>query len=287
MVLLNHEKMARQPAIKYPKISKEQMKLFYRHYGEGPPLVILHGIFGLSDNWVSIGKKLAEKFSVYIPDQRNHGQSPHSDAFDYDVLSGDLEEFIRTHELENPVLIGHSMGGKVVMKYALENPEPINRLVVVDMSPRKYSPRLFHQKMIAAMLSVDFAATDSRTEIEEQLALSIPQPSIRQFMLKNLYRPERSTLAWRPNLEAISNNLAEVFEAIVSSNPYLGPSLFVRGGESDYITDSDRPAIKLLFPNSSIETIAGASHWVHSDKPDELCALFSWFLGKDCEFRTT
>ncbi|HRY99509.1 MAG TPA: alpha/beta fold hydrolase [Bacteroidales bacterium] len=261
------------------------MELFYRHFGEGQPLIILHGVFGLSDNWVTFGRKLAERFSVFIPDQRNHGQSPHSSAFDYEVLSADLQEFIQRHEMERPVLVGHSMGGKVVMKYALEHPEEVDRLIVVDMSPRKYSPRLIHQRMIAAMQAVDFSRVDSRNAVEEELAHTIVQPGIRQFILKNLYRPERSTLAWRPNLDAISENLSSIFDAVSSAHPFPGPTLFVAGGESDYITEADRPVIRSLFPNSSIETIPGATHWVHSDAPDELCALFSWFLGKDCDFR--
>ncbi|MBE0640883.1 MAG: alpha/beta fold hydrolase [Bacteroidales bacterium] len=261
------------------------MELFFRHFGEGQPLVILHGIFGLSDNWVTFGRKLAERFSVYIPDQRNHGQSPHSDAFNYDVLAADLHEFILRHELKRPVLVGHSMGGKVVMKYALEHPEEVDRLIVVDMSPRKYTPRLIHQRMVAAMQAIDFDVTDSRTAVEERLAETITQPGIRQFILKNLYRPERSTLAWRPNLDAINQNMTEVFEAVTAARPFPGPTLFVAGGASDYITEGDRPTIKALFPDSSIETIPGASHWVHSEFPDELCALFSWFLGKHCDFR--
>lgn len=261
------------------------MELFYREYGEGQPLVILHGIFGISDNWVTIGKRLAEKFHVYIPDQRNHGQSPHSPSFDYNVMAGDLEEFLDTHALDNPVIIGHSMGGKVAMKFTLENPDMVDRLIVVDMSPRKYPPRLIHQKMISAMLAIDFNVTDSRNEIEEMLSVSIPNKRIRQFILKNLYRPERSRLAWRPNLEAINNNLSEVFEGIDSLEEFTGPAMFVGGGESDYITEEDHPLIEELFPNAEIRILEGASHWVHADKPDELCALFSEFLGKHCEFK--
>lgn len=248
-------------------------------------MVILHGIFGISDNWVTIGKRLAEKFHVYIPDQRNHGQSPHSPAFNYDVMAGDLEEFLDDHDLENPVVIGHSMGGKVAMKFALEKPGRIGRLVVVDMSPRKYPPRLIHQKMIAAMLSIDFSITDSRKEIDELLSTSVPNYRIRQFIMKNLYRPERSTLAWRPNLDAINNNLSEVFEEIDSNDPYPEPAMFVAGGNSDYITKEDYPLIRQLFPQAEIKVLEGASHWIHADKPDELCALFSEFLGKHCEFR--
>lgn len=261
------------------------MELFYRHYGEGQALIILHGLFGVSDNWVTIGKRLAEKFSVYIPDLRNHGQSPHSEIFDYDAMVEDLDEFIDRHSLKTPVLIGHSMGGKVAMKYTLENPERIDRMIIVDMGPRKYDPRLIHQKMLGAMLSIDFGVTDSRTEIDKLLTRDVPETHIRQFILKNLYRPERSTLAWRPNLDAINNNLTEVFEGIENHSSFDGPVMFVAGGRSDYITEKDHARILELFPQAIINTIAGASHWVHSEEPEALCAMFSSFLGKNCSIQ--
>ena len=260
------------------------MELFYRHFGSGQPLVILHGIFGISDNWVTIGKRLAEKFSVYIPDQRNHGQSPHSAAFDYHVLAADLEEFLDQHALEDPVIIGHSMGGKVAMRFAMDQPERLHRLVVVDISPRRYPPRPIHQAMLSAMLSVNFDAVRSRSEVASLLEVSVPNPRIRQFILKNLYRPEHGSLAWRPNLNAINEHLADIFEGFDSGIPYDGPALFVAGGRSDYITEEDHSLIRKLFPQASIEVIPEASHWVHADQPDALCALFSRFLEKHCSF---
>ena len=258
------------------------MKLFYRHYGEGHPVIILHGIFGISDNWVTIGKKLAEKFSVYIPDQRNHGQSPHSATFNYFALSDDLLEFIKEHNLENPVIIGHSMGGKVAMTFALEHPEMVEKLVVVDISPRKYPGRNVHFEMINAMMDVDFDKIVSREEVSIQLAASIPNERIRLFVMKNLYRKTRNTFDWRLNLEALSANMDYVFEGVESSDTYDGPVLFVRGGKSDYIADADIPLISKLFPAFRLQTIPNASHWVHADSPSELCALLSLFLGKEC-----
>ncbi len=258
------------------------MKLFFRHYGEGQPVIILHGIFGVSDNWVSIGKKLAEKFSVYIPDQRNHGRSPHSVAFNYYALADDLLEFIREHKLEKPIIIGHSMGGKVAMTFTLEHPEMVEKLVVVDISPRKYPGRNVHFDMITAMMKVDFDHVETREDVEKQLVESIPDKRIRLFVMKNLYRKTRHTFDWRLNLEALSANMDFVFDGVESSDTYSGPTLFIRGGLSNYIQDSDTPLIKDLFPNAKIQTIEGASHWVHADNPDELCRLFSLFLGKEC-----
>lgn len=261
------------------------MKLFYRHFGKGQPVIILHGIFGVSDNWVTIGRKLAEKFSVYIPDMRNHGQSPHSDTFNYVAMMEDVEEFIKEHDLENPVLIGHSMGGKVAMYYALEYPEKVNSLIVVDISMRKYPRRSGHIEMIEAMLDVDFSKVEKREDVDEQLATPIPSKPIRLFVMKNLERSGQQEFKWRINLEALSNNIEHVFEGVNHPGIYENPTLFIRGGESDYISDEDMEKISLHFPGAELETIEGASHWVHAEKPDELCALFSEFTGKTCEFK--
>lgn len=258
------------------------MKLFYRHFGEGRPVIILHGIFGISDNWVTLGKRLAEKFSVYIPDQRNHGQSPHSPTFNYYALAEDLHEFIHEHGLERPVIIGHSMGGKVAMSYALEHPEMVEKLVVVDISPRRYHGRNVHFDMINAMMAVNFDAVHSRDEIARLLEASIPSKRIRLFVMKNLYRKTKTTFDWRLNLEALSANLDYVFGWEENTGVFDGPALFVRGGKSDYILDEDIPLIRRMFPQAEIETIPKASHWVHAEAPAELCRQFSLFLGKEC-----
>lgn len=258
------------------------MKLFHRHFGQGQPLIILHGVFGISDNWVTLGKRLAEKFSVYIPDLRNHGQSPHSPTFNYMAMADDLLEFIEDHNLTNPMIIGHSMGGKVAMTFALEHPEMVNKLVVVDISPRKYPGRNVHFDMISAMMSVNFEAVSTREEVEQLLLQSIPDKRIRLFVMKNLYRKTRHSLDWRLNLPSISANMDYVFDGIESSAKYTGPTLFIKGGNSDYIKDEDTALIHKNFPEASVQTIAGASHWVHADAPAELCRLFSMFLGKEC-----
>lgn len=261
------------------------MKLFYRQYGEGQPVIILHGVFGVSDNWVTIGRKLAGKFSVYILDLRNHGQSPHSDTFNYIAMMEDLQEFIEDHQLENPILIGHSMGGKVAMYYALEYPDHVNSLIVVDISMRKYPHRSTHIKMIDAMLAVDFDKAASREDVEQQLEASIPSKPIRLFVMKNLERVGNNTFKWRINLQALSDNIARIFEGVEHPGIYENPALFIRGGKSDYISDDDMDKISTHFPGAQLETISGASHWVHAEKPDELCALFSDFTGKTCEYR--
>jgi esterase len=260
------------------------MKLFYRHYGEGQPIVILHGILGISDNWVSIGRRLAEKFEVFIPDQRNHGQSPHSDTFSYYALVDDLFEFIEDHQLSKPILIGHSMGGKVAMNYTLEHPHWIDKLIVVDISVRNYPARRQHLDIMDAMLSIDFDQLSTREEIEKIINEKIKSTSVAGFIMKNLCRIGKNRLAWRLNLKSIYQNIENVFEGV--ELPYTSdiPVLFIKGGASDYILDEDVPLILQKFPNAIFKTIENASHWVHADAPDALCKSLSEFLQKDCEF---
>lgn len=244
------------------------MQLFYRTYGKGKPFIILHGLFGLSDNWVSFAKKIAELgFRVYVLDQRNHGRSPHSPNFNYLALVDDLFEFIDEHELEDAVILGHSMGGKVAMRFALENPDYLSKLIVVDISLRQYPPRDYHQKVIRAMKKVDFSNIKNRRDVEAILAEDIDSQRIRQFIMKNLYRKGKNELAWRMCLDAIANNLDEMFDGIVPENPLEKPTLVVRGGKSDYVLDSDLPLLKEAFPRSTIRTIPNATHWVHAEAP--------------------
>lgn len=260
------------------------MKLFYRQFGEGRPVIILHGLFGLSDNWVSIGKRIATEFAVYIPDLRNHGQSAHSPTMNYPALTDDLLEFIEEHDLENIILIGHSMGGKVAMNFALDHPELLAQLVVIDISPRRYPARSVHSDIINAMLSVNLEQVSSRSQVEVLLQKALPDVRIRQFILKNLYYRAPGKPAWRPNLEAIQNNLEFIFDGIPPGRTFLKPSLFVRGGLSDYITPQDESLIREMFPLAQIKTIPSATHWVHADAPKELCRLLSASLGKECAF---
>lgn len=261
------------------------MKLFYRKLGDGHPVIVLHGIFGISDNWITIGRRLAEKFAVYLVDQRNHGQSPHSPTFNYPAMVDDLYEFIEEHELEDPVLIGHSMGGKVAMNFAMDYPALVNKLILVDMSPRQYKPRPIHSTMISAMMSVNFDVSNTRKDVEDHLALTIGYPGIRMFLMKNLQRVGKNRFEWRINLEAITNNLNEIFKGVDQRKTFEGPTLFVRGGKSDYVQDKDFELIKKLFPNSEIETLEEASHWLHADAPEKLCAIFSEYLEKECVYR--
>jgi len=257
------------------------MELFFRRYGkEGDqPLIILHGLFGISDNWVTFGRRIADEgFDVIIPDQRNHGQSPHSDSFNYLALTDDLFELIDTLEIDQPVLLGHSMGGKVAMRFALENPGLVKRLEIVDISLKAYGDRPHHRNIIRAMQSVDLSIVKSRGEVEKQLQDKVREERIRQFLMKNLHWKDKDTLEWRINLDGIAANLGQMFDAITTSEQYGKPSLFIRGGASDYILPKDYPQIRSNFPNAEIFTIEGASHWVHAEAPEQFYQLSSGFL---------
>ncbi len=242
------------------------MDLFYRKYGnEGDqPIIILHGIFGISDNWVTYARRIAmEGFEVFVVDQRNHGQSPHSENFNYLALTDDLFDFIDEHEIEDPIIIGHSMGGKVAMRFALENPHLVKKLVVVDITLKAYGPRDNHKSILKAMKAVDLKSINNRREVEEVLTRYIPEIRIRQFILKNLHRKDKNEYEWRINIDGLEKNIDQMFDAIDTIVKFEKPTLFIKGGASDYILLEDFPKIRYNFPNADIVTIAGASHWVH------------------------
>ena len=255
------------------------MELFYREYGTGKPLIILHGLLGISDNWVAFARRLSEKgFRIMIPDQRNHGQSPHHPVLNYYALTDDLSEFIETHHLEKPVILGHSMGGKVAMRYTLEHPASVDRLIVVDTSLRTYYRFNYHLKLIDAMLSVDFSVSKTRSDVEDRLREKIQDERLIFFLLKNLFWKEKGKLGWRPNLQAISYHVDSMYDGVFYSTRFNRPALFIRGGQSDYILDEDIPGILQNFPQAEIITIEQGTHWVHADEPEAFYNLVNNFL---------
>ncbi|NVN94622.1 MAG: alpha/beta fold hydrolase [Bacteroidetes bacterium] len=254
------------------------MELFYRTYGEGQPIIILHGLYGMSDNWVTHAKLLSEKYKVYIPDMRNHGQSGHSDLFNYNLMAEDIGEFIQMHNLENPIIMGHSMGGKVAMSFALDNPNRVSKLIVVDMSMRAYKQNDFNYQLIYALLDIDFTKIKSRKEIEERLDQTLQNQRIRMFLMKNLYWTDQKILSWRFNIKAIFDNIDAVFEGIQSTQQFDKPCLFIRGGESDYVSDEDFTQIQHNFPQAILKTIHKAGHWVQADEPEIFMTILQNFL---------
>ncbi len=256
------------------------MKLFFRRFGAGKPVIILHGLFGLSDNWVTFAKQLGEHYQVFIPDLRNHGLSPHSKVFDFPSMEDDVIGMLEDNHLEDIYLIGHSLGGKTAMFLSLHHPEIVKKLVVVDISLRKSPPNREHQQLLNAMMAVDFNVARSRSDVEKQLSVSVKSPKIRQFLLKNVYWRDRNSLDWRLNLRAINDNLLTIFEGVDVTGSYAGPTLFIRGGMSDYIRKDDADDLKMKFPGAVMNTIANASHWVHADAPGEFYTLVKDFLDR-------
>jgi esterase len=256
------------------------MNLFFRQSGKGDPMIILHGLFGLSDNWVTIAKRLSERFMVYIPDLRNHGQSPHSPVFTLDALVEDLEEFIDEQHILRPILVGHSLGGLVAMQFSLHDPELVGKLVVVDISLRRNRDYSEHRQLIDAMKKVDFSLASVRSDVERQLMESIPSARIRQFLLKNVYWRDKNTMGWRLNLDVLEESLPLEINDPDPTKKFSGEALFIRGEKSGYLTDEDLPEIYRKFPNAELSTIPGAGHWVHADAPEEFLASVNRFLSK-------
>lgn len=243
------------------------MKLFARTVGTtGTPIIILHGIFGTSDNWLGIAKAFAETNRVFLLDQRNHGQSPWSDEFDYQVMAADLLEFIKDHDLENPIIIGHSMGGKTVMQFGLNYPGIAQKIIVVDIAPKFYP--VHHTQILAGLNSVDLLAIQSRNDANEHMKRFEENEGVRQFLLKNLYRNADGQFAWRINLAVITKNIDVVGHELFVKNACETNTYFIKGGNSHYIQPEDERYIAEIFPNFELIEIPNAGHWVQADQPE-------------------
>ncbi|MGB0177821.1 MAG: alpha/beta fold hydrolase, partial [Owenweeksia sp.] len=214
--------------------------------------------------------------TVHLLDMRNHGKSPHSDEFSYELMSDDLLEYMEEHHIDTALIIGHSMGGKVGMLFSVLNAERVKKLVVADIAPKPYEPH--HQKIIGALQSLDLEEIGSRGEAEEAFGSQIEEPGTRQFLLKSLYWKEKGKLDWRFNVPVIAREIKKVGDALPSNAIFNGETLFIRGGESWYIQDDDEEMILEHFPKASVETIEGAGHWLHAEKPEEFYRTVSAFL---------
>ena len=250
------------------------MKLFSRVLGQGEPIIVLHGLFGSSDNWLTQAKLLANHFKIFSLDLRNHGQSPHSDDFDYPSMAKDLEEFIDTNELHDPVIIGHSMGGKAAMNFALAHPEKLSKLIVVDIAPKAYN--LEHYTIAEGLKAIPVDKVSSRNEADEILAQHVPESDVRQFLLKNLQRKSGGGFSWKINLPVITDKLANIGVDLQFPGSFGKPTLFIRGSRSKYIRDEDWDRIKEVFPNAELESM-DTGHWVQAEKPQEFAdAVIKW-----------
>lgn len=252
------------------------MQLHFKTIGEGKPLIILHGVFGSGENWLTVSKQFAPHFQVFMVDQRNHGRSPHSSDFSYRLMVQDLADFARQHGLAKFDLIGHSMGGKVAMKFAASHPEMLEHLVVVDIAPRYYKPH--HDEVIAGLKAVDLQHTKSRMEAEAAMAHHIAEQDTRQFLLKNLYRTDDGSFAWRINLPVLEKAVSEIGEPLEDPAVVEVPTLFVKGENSRYISEQDKEQIKAQFSDSKIITIENAGHWVQAEQPSAFADAVLAFL---------
>ncbi len=251
------------------------MLLNYKTFGEGEPLIILHGLFGSLDNWVTLGKKFGEDFKVFLVDQRNHGQSFHDDLFSYEQMAEDLCQFMGDLDISKAHIIGHSMGGKTAMEFTRQHPEKVDKLIVADIGPKFYP--VHHTEILKAFYSVPIDQLTSRKEADDILENSIKDFGTRQFLLKNLSR-EGSGFKWKMNLDIIAKNIEEVGKALNQNSIINNDTLFLRGGNSDYVLNDDFNLIHSVFPNSKVDTIEGAGHWLHAEKPSDFYQRVIQFL---------
>lgn len=267
------------------------MKLYHRKLGEGPPLIIVHGLYGMSDNWMTVAREVSPHFTVWLPDLRNHGRSPHDPKIDFDSMKDDLVEFMDEHGIEKASILGHSMGGKVVMHLAESAPERFTAMIVVDVSPRAYSAEsrsngetIDHATIIESMMSIDTTRAKNLGEIETQLSWYIPSARVRKFLLKNIHRDKQGHYQWTLNLKVLLDALPDLFSGI-DVKKYEGgrgitgfPVLFVRGEKSAYIGEEDHALIRKVFPDAEITTIPNAGHWLHAEQPALLVKTILYFL---------
>lgn len=260
------------------------MKLFFRKYGDGPPLIILHGLYGSSDNWVTIAGKISSHFTVYLPDLRNHGNSPHSDIHNYDSLSDDIIEFAQDQKLTKFFLAGHSMGGKAAAAFALKKPELLSGLIIIDIPvfpDSESSGRAMneHLEILQAILSADLQGTKKRDDIDAVLAVKIHSPAVRALIMKNLQRIPEGSFRWKINAGTLLKNLGEITGGLPAG--YTGtdqvtgfPVIVLKGEHSDYVSEKGFREITKLFPGAELRIIKKAGHWVHADNPEAVIKEF-------------
>ncbi len=266
------------------------MELYYRKTGSGKPLIILHGLYGSSDNWLSIGNSLADRFEVYLVDLRNHGRSPHDQVHTYEAIREDLLGLIDKLGLDKVVLAGHSMGGKAAICFTQHYPDRIEKLIVIDIAPKSYKDLyrhepLNHHDILTAMKNIDMSSASTRRDVDNMLAAKIKSERIRSFLMKNLGRGDNNKYEWKLNLEVLLRELDSIMDGVNkncfdTASPVTNiPVLFIRGSKSPYILDEDMEFIKRIFPSAELETIPDAGHWLHAEQPVAFTDAFLKFAG--------
>ncbi len=266
------------------------MKLFFRQLGEGNPLVILHGLYGSSDNWMTVGRHLSSNFKVILVDQRNHGRSPHSPNHTYKLMVQDLVELLDDLSIDKATIIGHSMGGKVAMLFASLNPQRLRSLVVVDILPTSYTDEdlgfgqlKVHGNILSAMLMLNPESINSRDELDKTLAKSIKDIAVRQFLLKNFKRNDHGTFSWTLNVDALSKNLIALMSEVLpteGSSIIKTPTLFIKGQNSNYIHPKGEDELPKYFANFHMVTVPNAGHWLHAENTEYFLRVLDEFFMK-------
>ena len=260
------------------------MELYYRAFGKGYPVLVFHGLYGSSDNWQTIGKQLSDKHTVIIPDLRNHGQSFHSDEMDFESMSHDILKLYKKLNLKKCIVMGHSMGGKLAMKLALDHPERVEKLIIIDVAPKSYLKGYskhyeFHKNVVNIMNSMDLSSIGSRREAEDIMKQRLLSERTVKFLLKNLKSDKKEGFKWRLNMNAIHRNLYKLIDGNEEeAGSYIDPALFIKGANSDYILENDYELIYKIFPKADIQSIENAGHWVHAEQPEKFLEIIKQFI---------
>lgn len=244
-----------------------------RTLGKGKHLLVLHGLYGSSDNWVSIGRKLSDYFTVHLIDLRNHGNSFHHEEHNYNCMCHDVLNYLQTHNIKQCSLVGHSMGGKVAMLFSITYPQMVEKLIVLDIAPKNYTNHISkHLLLIKTMQSIEVDKIKNRSKIADIAIKTLKEEKLVHLLLKNIYRNKAGTFSWKLNLSALQNNILNISGGTENwqKKPVSIPTLFLKGEKSEYLNNEDCFFMQLFFSSFEVNTVLGAGHWLHAEKPKEI-----------------
>jgi len=254
------------------------MDLFYRESGSGMPVIMIHGLMGMSDNWIPVARGLSGNYRMVMPDLRNHGNSPHHKEFNLNVLTENIFALCQKLKIDSAVFIGHSLGGRIAMAVALQKPKLVRKLIVEDIAPRRYFGNKSISRLFRIMTGIDLKAMNSINEINEVLISSLPDNKNRQLVLKNIRKKAGGGYEWKLNLKVLADNLEALMTPVYGEAAFTGPTLFFKGSLSNLVTEEDHKIIHKHFPSASIQVIPNAGHWVHADQPQLFLEKLALFL---------
>lgn len=251
--------------------------LHYKIYGSADKhLIVLHGLFGSLQNWATQCRALATNYSVHALDLRNHGESAHCEPMNYPTMADDVVRYLNDQNLQNISILGHSMGGKVAIEIAIKYPELLDKVIIVDIAPKVYPPH--HNEIFDALKTLSLATLETRSDADKQMEKKVKHRDVRSFLLKNLYRNKQGQFAWRFNLQILINNYLDISLGPTHDGQFDGPTLFIKGGNSDFIQTGDERIIRHYFPTARFKLIQNAGHWPHTEKPSVFTHIVRQFL---------